>query len=204
MTLYIYNEIFVEGCYDIQLPNMQNPIIIDVGSNTGLFVLRMKQLYPDSIVYGYEPMPSNFTQLESNLKNSQLTRFEIFRKGIGSSARMEKLYVHEKNLGGHSIYNSQTTGKDYVEIELISIEDALQPLNGKPCDLLKLDCEGAEYEIMKSITHEIAPQIKLIIFESTPSLYDIHELINHLKMIGYTVRNTKGLYHAEYNGISAR
>ena len=52
MTLYIYKEIFVEGCYDLSLATDPAPFIIDVGANTGLFIIRMKQLYPNAKVSG--------------------------------------------------------------------------------------------------------------------------------------------------------
>lgn len=75
--------------------------------------------------------------------------------------------------------------ENHVEIDLVSLADALKLLNGRPCDLLKLDCEGAEYEIIKSIDKEMAKCIRKIVFEITPSLYDTNEISEHLKDLGY-------------------
>src|SRR5206468_8154676 len=47
MNLYVYKEIFVDRCYDVPL-GRTDPNIVDVGANTGLFALRMKQLYPQA------------------------------------------------------------------------------------------------------------------------------------------------------------
>ena len=64
MTLFIYKEIVIDKCYDDPALLVEDPIIIDVGANIGLFAIRMKQLYPRSTIYCYEPMPFNYAQLQ--------------------------------------------------------------------------------------------------------------------------------------------
>jgi hypothetical protein len=68
---------------------------------------------------------------------------------------------------------------------------------------LKLDCEGAELEIIASINKEMAARIENILFEPTPSLYNVNELIEHLERIGYGVSRHKGLYLAVHQGEGA-
>jgi FkbM family methyltransferase len=203
MTLFIYKEIFVDGCYDLPLTTSSEPIIVDVGANTGLFIVRMKQLYPTAKVLGYEPLPSNYSQLKRTLELSGLDDVEIFMQGVGGTPRREKLYVHQRNIGGHSIYQSQTSGRKYIEIDLIDVQGLLRLLDGATCNLLKLDCEGAELEIIASINKEMAARIENILFEPTPSLYNVNELIEHLERIGYGVSRHKGLYLAVRQGEGA-
>jgi hypothetical protein len=83
-----------------------------------------------------------------------------------------------------------------LEIELIDVRGLLRLLDGATCNLLKLDCEGAELEIIRSINKELAVRIENILFEPTPSLYDVEELVEHLQSIGYRVGRHKGLYLA--------
>ena len=196
MTLYIYKEIFVEGCYDLSLATNPAPFIIDVGANTGLFIIRMKQLYPNAKVAGYEPLPSNFLQLKRSIELSRLDDVEIFMQGVGSTPRIEKLYIHPKNIGGHSIFQSQAEGSKYIEVDLIDVEGLLRSTNGRTCNLLKLDCEGAEFEIIMSIREHLASRIENIVFEAMPSLYNVNELIKHLEDIGYRLGRHKDLYLA--------
>ena len=196
MTLYIYKEIFVDGCYDLPIATGPDPLIIDVGANTGLFILRMKQLYPKCRIAGYEPLPSNYSQLKKSIELSGLEDVEIFMKGVGSTPRIEKLYIHPKNIGGHSIFQSQAESRKYINVDLIDVEGLLRSMNGKTCNLLKLDCEGAEFEIIRSIREDMAARIENILFEPTPSLYDVNELLEHLENIGYRVGRHKSLYLA--------
>jgi FkbM family methyltransferase len=196
MTLYVYKEIFVDGCYDQpKLPDVR-PQIIDVGANTGLFTIRIKQLYPQAHVHCYEPVPTNFEQLLANLETNSLRDCVTIQEGIGGTTRTEKLFIHKRNVGGHSIYAKVAASGESIQIHLIAIAEALARLPGKTCSLLKLDCEGAEYEIIKSIDPSLAARIDHLIFEPTPSVYDINELKRHLDQIGYDVSWNAGIYVA--------
>jgi FkbM family methyltransferase len=125
-------------------------------------------------------------------------------KGVGGYTRKEKLYIHPKNIGGHSIYQSLAGGgSDHIEIEIVDIAEELNRLNRRSLNLLKLDCEGAEYEILKRINSDMAKSIEKIVFEPTPSAYDVNELIDHLSNVGYQVERIKGMYLAQYQGLSA-
>jgi len=192
MTLFIYKEIFVDGCYDLPLPTAPS-VIVDIGANTGLFMIRMKQLYPNAGIRGYEPLPSNYAQLRQNLELSALDKVETCMQGVGGTTRKEKLYVHPSNIGGHSIHRSLAGGGRHIEIDLVGLRELLDSLDGQRCDVLKLDCEGAELEIIKSIDEEMAKRIDNVVFEPTPSLYDVTQLVEHLKSIGYRVGDYKGL-----------
>jgi FkbM family methyltransferase len=185
MSLYIYNEIFIEHCYDYPSIPGKNPVIIDIGANTGLFALRMKQLYPAATLYCYEPFPSNFAQLSENIEASNLNDVTIVPKGVGGNSRTEHLYINNKNLGGHSLFASEAHSNDSVEIAISGIEEVLNYTGNESVDLIKMDCEGAEYEILKAITPEMVKRIKVIIFESTESVYDINELTDYLTAIGF-------------------
>src|SRR6187551_3632623 len=120
MTLYIYKEIFVDQCYDFPVLD-ENPTIIDVGANTGLFGIRMKQLYPNSQVYCFEPFPRNNGQLQDNIRLSGYKGIAIYQQGVGGSTRRERLFIHKTNLGGHSIIKSEAGSELFEEIEIISL-----------------------------------------------------------------------------------
>lgn len=187
MTLFVYKEIFVDNCYDYPRLKSDKPVIIDVGANTGLFVIRMKQLYPASFIYGLEPFAENYRDLQKNLGESRLSGYKLFQSGLGGRTRKDKLFIHHGNVAGHSLVQSLTGGSDYVEIDLLDIKSLLSNVTGGRCDLMKLDCEGAEYEIIKSIDKETATRIESIVFETHAVGYDVKDLIKHLNDVGYRV-----------------
>lgn len=65
-----------------------------------------------------------------------------------------------------------------AEVEFVSLRDALDMLPQGYCDLLKLDCEGTEYQIINSSDQETAQRIHNIIYEATGHLYIFTESRN--------------------------
>ena len=187
MTLYIYSEIFVEGIYDYPDLGKGEPIIMDIGANTGLFTLRMKQLYPGASIYCYEPFPLNHQDMLTNIKLSNIQEVSVFQKGIGSISRIEKLYINKKNMGGHSLFSSEAGSEEYVNVPILALHEAFNDLKIPYFDLIKMDCEGAEYEILKSIDTELASRIGVIVFESTDSVYNLSEVSDHLVNLGFSI-----------------
>lgn len=195
MSFYIYSEIFIDKCYDIKL-NSEKPIIVDVGANTGYFALRMKQLYPEAIIICFEPYPPCIQQLTETIKINKLKNVEIKKLAVSNKAERSKLYIHPTNIGGHSIF-SENVSENFIEIESITLSEVLTLIYPrKVCNLLKLDCEGAEYPIIKSMTMEHQKNFEHIIYEPTYNSYSIDELNDYLKIIGYRVEAVQSLYHA--------
>ena len=195
MSFYIYAEIFIDKCYDVQLAK-EDPLIIDVGANTGFFALRMKQLYPKSKILCFEPYPPCINHLNETIIINQLKDVEIKPLAISDKSGKCKLFIHPTIIGGHSLF-SENASNIYVEIESVSLLDVLENIRDhSKCDLLKLDCEGAEFSIIKSINMNSSKYFEHIIYEPTYNSYDIKDLHNHLKKLAYNVETQHSLYHA--------
>lgn len=192
MTLYIYKEIFVDHCYDVAL-GKDDVTIVDVGANTGLFALRMKELYPKAKVFCFEPFPPNFEALLEMIRDNQLEGVMPLRKAVGAETGTTRLYVHNRNVGGHSLFSQLASSNNFVEVDVVKADVVLTE-TVEHIDLLKLDCEGAEYEILRSLTPELAARIDRVIVEPTPKLYEVNELKSHMSQLGFKSEWRKGLY----------
>lgn len=195
MTLYIYNEIFVGKCYDVEA---MRGTIVDIGANTGLFALRMSQLWPAATIICFEPYPPNFEKLNETVAINKLTNVTTVMKGVGGTSRTEKLYIDPRNIGGHSI--SMTPSSESVPIVISDLASVLRDI--ARCDMLKLDCEGAEKEIIESITPAMASRIEQIVMEFTPKLYDVASLQDRLRALGYAVSSRQGIFFARASARS--
>ncbi|PKP35261.1 MAG: hypothetical protein CVU00_03110 [Bacteroidetes bacterium HGW-Bacteroidetes-17] len=195
MSFYIYTEIFIDKCYDIEF-NVDNPVIFDVGANTGFFALRMKQLYPNSKVYCFEPYPPCINQLNETIKMNTLSDVHVLPIAVSDQSGKSKLFIHPTNIGGHSIF-SENVSKNFVEIEMVTLAEAIKAnTQNNKCDLLKLDCEGAEFPIIKSLNLDLSKKFEHIIYEPTYDSYDINELNNYIKSLEYKIEPQQSLYHA--------
>lgn len=191
MTLYIYKEVFVDRCYDVTL-DTDHPVILDIGANSGLFALRLKQLYPLAKIFCFEPFPPNFAQLERTIALNGLENVTPIRKAIGAHPGLGKLFIHKRNMGGHSFYAGEARSADHVDVEVIDLASVLSDVR-QQIDLLKVDCEGAEFDILMSLAPAEARQIRRIIVETTSDLYDVGLLNEKMSSLGYQHQPRKDL-----------
>jgi FkbM family methyltransferase len=193
MTLFIFREIFVDCCYDVALPS--EPVVIDVGANTGMFALRAVQLWPGCRLYCYEPHPDNFQALNGTIADNRMQPMvQAFQEGVGGRSRNADLHLHPKNIGGHSILESKKTGH-HVPIKIVDVAELLARTPQGRCDLLKLDCEGAEHEIIMSIDKRLATRIPRIIYEYSAGATGA-QARRHLADLGYEVGRKSKLFLA--------
>lgn len=153
----------------------------------------MKELYPKAKIICFEPFPPNFEALLEMIRDNQLKGVMPLCKAIGAEIGTTRLYVHNRNVGGHSLFSQLASSNHFVEVDVVKADIALTEAVGH-IDLLKLDCEGAEYEILKSLTPELAARIERVIVEPTPKLYDINELKSHMSRLGFKPKWREGLY----------
>ena len=98
-------------------------------------------------------------------------------------------------MGGHSFYAAEAHNTDHVDVEVIDVPSILGDLQ-QPVDLLKLDCEGAEFDILMNLAASEARQIRRVIVETTSGLYDVDQLNAQMSSLGYQhqLRNSLSLY----------
>jgi FkbM family methyltransferase len=191
MTLFIYREIFVDRCYDVRI-DRTDPVIVDIGANTGLFALRMKQLFPAAKVVCYEPFPPNFAQLQQTISSNNLAGVSAVPKAVGARKGSALLYIHERNVGGHSFYPAQASSRQSIAVEVMDLDSVLAECPA-PVDLLKLDCEGAEFDILMNSSN-LSRKVRQVIFEPSPKLYDIRKLLGCMNAMGFQHEWRNGLY----------
>jgi FkbM family methyltransferase len=154
----------------------ETDLIIDVGAHIGLFTLYASQNCKNGLVYAFEPMPDNFTMLESNVMINNLQNIQLDNSAVSESSANMILYKN-KDESGHSKF---IQSENPISVPSKSLNDLFDKNNIKVCNLLKLDCEGAEYEIIDSLDVKNFKLIEKIIIEY--HMADTHpELLENLK-----------------------
>ncbi|MBI1422078.1 MAG: FkbM family methyltransferase [Gammaproteobacteria bacterium] len=133
-------------------------IIVDIGANIGITALWLNRKFPNAKIYCFEPMQDNFEILQKNI--SGIENIQAFNFGLGNTNDELDIFsnVDETNRGGFSIYqreddpdNLGTRTASVGKIQIRKAGEALAELGIKKIDLLKIDTEGAEYDILTSI-----------------------------------------------------
>ena len=156
-------EIFVKRAYGAI---KEGSIVIDVGAHIGLFALFAATTGRGCTVYAYEPVPDIFDVLDHNIHANGLEDRIIPRRlGLAGTRGPRELYGSSNDMR-YSIHRD-IYGPFHasVSVECITLEDVFAQHHLKRCNLLRLDCEGAEYECLYSTPPQILEQIDEIRME---------------------------------------
>src|ERR1022692_4079626 len=86
-TLTVYRDIFDDDCYRQHGVTIKDgDCILDVGANTGLFILFLNKIVANARVYSFEPAPTTFQVLRRNVEAYNKLAVEIFNVGLARTA----------------------------------------------------------------------------------------------------------------------
>lgn len=124
--------------------------IVDVGANIGIFSLHAASLFPNAKIAAYEPSCISMSYLQKNL--SQLN-VDIFPYAVGALSRKAALICTADLSACYIDSNSTDRTVEKQECAMVSLDEVAAHLRA-PIGLLKLDCEGSEFEIMQAASFE--------------------------------------------------
>jgi len=166
-------------------------VVVDIGAHIGTFSIFAATRFKEAKVYAFEPEPSNFKLLKENIQINKLEeRITPFNLAVGGgTGKQIELHYHPTSLASSSTVYSMRTEEtaSAVKVNSISLKDIFQENKLSHCDLLKMDCEGAEYEILFSTPQRVLNKIKSISLEAHGG-GDIPELKSHLEARGFHVK----------------
>jgi len=183
---YILNEIFYQKVYNNDFVCVaENDIVFDIGFNYGFFTLDALTYKPKKII-GFEPNP-NLVKLFNRL---HIDSVELHQSAVSNKAGSTIFY--ENNFSGKSSIHSDVnadTKLDSYNVNICSFNDMAEQYD--VIDYLKVDCEGAEYEIFESIPNEfLTNRIRKIALEFHHNINDIKvvNLISKIKQCGFETK----------------
>lgn len=156
-------------------------VIVDIGANIGAISVLMSILYPDAIIYAFEPSKENYDLLLMNI--AEYRNIIAFNIALGDCDEKRKIFQSTDSLnhGGksfHPNYCNTTTGE---EVDVKNINKTLEKLGITQIDLIKIDCEGSEAEILMGLDYERLSNVGMIVGE-LHSIRDF-ELLDHLSSL---------------------
>jgi FkbM family methyltransferase len=130
-----------------QVPLEAGDVVIDIGAHVGVISCYIAKAHPGVKVLAYEPVPENYLRLLRNVKaNGVEGQVEAYNLAVTGDGRPVKLYGDQAtNSGGYSAY---VPGPTPVHVESTTLARILVEHSLERVKLLKVDAEGAEYEIL--------------------------------------------------------
>lgn len=170
--LHGIKEIFVEEIYLQKLDEF--PYIIDCGANIGLSIIYLKSLSENAIILAFEPDKKNFELLQKNVKSHNLKNVTILNEAVWKN----NSYV---NFSNEATMGSKIGVEKSEKSNLIRANRLKDFLNVN-VDFLKIDIEGAEYEVLKDIEPNLI-FVKKLFLEYHGNFNQNHELVHILQIL---------------------
>jgi len=140
-------DVFFEDEYKF-LP-VKGKQVVDIGANIGDSSIYFALKGAEKVI-ALEPSPKNFESAKINIKLNNLgEKINLIQAGCSSKKGTTKVNKDE----GGARYSLQHNDSSSVSVPVITLHDILQLVDGKEC-VLKMDCEGCEYETILSSSKE--------------------------------------------------
>ena len=204
-------ETILDNCYLGQLPALrQNSTIVDVGAAFGDFCIWAAHQYPQSRVVAFEPQPTSSQLAFENIQDNKVTNVELRCAGVFSSTMAESVHITKtvspgsfSFLDAHAIADGNL--REYEKINFVALSEIIQELQA--VDLLKIDCEGGEYDIILNSPTAVFKNIKFLALEWHDNVIkgkNHLEIVTRLNELGFDVRIKPNPVHSYLGLIFAR
>lgn len=172
--------------------DLTNKTIIDIGANLGIVSIVLAKKNPGIKIYAFEPLRENYENLLKNIELNGIDKniITVENKAVTKDGRNINMSININNRGGSSISDvisvNSSMSKENCGIESITLEEIVKKYKIDKIDLLKIDCEGSEYEILYNTKEDILKNIDYLVgeFHENKDLtdeYDIDKLCEYLE-----------------------
>jgi FkbM family methyltransferase len=159
--------------------------VLDLGANLGYFSLlvdefrRYKHAVPPAFIL-VEANPFLIKKIENNLQYFGIQQYEIVHAVAGPLGSSVKFYVDKE----HTLSSSINKQKNSKELNIPTFQ--FNNYDHTDIDIIKIDIEGAEYELVKNYAPKLA-KAKCLIFELHGNQQQNEALINEFLNKGFRI-----------------
>jgi len=166
-------------------------VIVDVGAHIGSFSLLAARRVPKGVVHAVEPCRDSYNLLRVNVILNESTNVVTHRLALGDRNGTVALY-HSEEPWGHTIVSDSERAESSASKELVeclSLETFFERNKIERCNLLRLNCEGAEFPILMNANSDTLRRCEHLLVLYHGDLWKAHtesDLLRHLRSCGFT------------------
>jgi FkbM family methyltransferase len=192
MDAWIVKEVYLDGDYERYGVALQPGwTVLDIGACLGGFAVFAAQRAPGIIVHAFEPAPDSYRLLRQNIELNQVVNVTAHPLAAAAISGPLTLYT----FAGHAEQNSLTPSRGRgastaVTVESLALADLFDRLELARCDFLKIDCEGAEFDILLNAPPELFGRVRHICMEYHDGVtaFSHADLLRHFEHLGFQTR----------------
>jgi FkbM family methyltransferase len=159
----ILREMFIHQDYRESAQHFSPNVIFDIGANIGLAGCYFAAIFPHSEIYGFEPESGAYRVAEINYRN--IRRGKLFKVALTSQNGEANILSSDICSCGQKLemYDPSSNWRR-EKVKTYRLDDLIRTENLPIPDLLKIDVEGAEYDVLLGLG-DIAQKVKGIVME---------------------------------------
>lgn len=150
---------------EFTVPRERVATVLDIGANIGTSSVYFARIFPNAQIYAFEPMPENFELLRMNSAGEP--RIHPVNCALGASDGEVEILASDSatNFGGFSLHAAGSDASKKQRVPMRNAQAQMDALGITSVDVIKIDTEGAEWEILTALSPELLGAAKLIMGE---------------------------------------
>lgn len=171
-------------------------VILDVGANIGMFSIWAAKRWPSTRIIAFEPLQQNFENLQHNLRMNKISNVEVHQLAVAGNVR--QTYVHSAcdmtSLAGiYGLKQVINTGVSTIKYANAVNTTTLDQICGglDRVRLLKIDAEGAEYEMLWGFNS--FDKVERLVIEAHWNMVDLYN--TPVRLRNFLDQKMPGRYH---------
>jgi FkbM family methyltransferase len=197
---FSFVEVYILQEYDVpEVAWTTLQTIVDIGANVGAATLWFAERSPHARIVAVEPASNAKRLLARNIERNGLDA-RVRAVAVALAAHSGDVDIQES---GSSVFGTiaPVSGIGVERVTALTLEDLLDRCELEEVDLLKLDCEGAEFDIVLGSDDRTLRRNRVIVGEYHSQSRDrLNGLLSRLADAGFTTTSrggeTLGLFHA--------
>lgn len=199
----VFREIFLDKDYRIVdqiIVNAKAPIL-DIGGHIGLFSIYAATLNPHVTIFTFEPEEKNYQHLKNHLKTNNIKNVQTKMLAVSDKEEEGQLFISDDS-HNHSLVSGDAKSQ---KVSMTTLARLIEKNHLERISLAKIDCEGAEYQIILSSPDEVLKKIDNFYIE-----YHIYKpemnpqkISQKLQNLGYKVKQSPSSYSKDLGFIFA-
>jgi FkbM family methyltransferase len=179
--------------------------IVDIGAAIGEFSLFAAVQDPSARIFAYEPFQDSVEIFRENIAANGIRNITLIPNAVWKENTNLQLDFSQLEPLQITSDSQEKAGSRQYRVQAVSLHQVLSNNHLESVDLVKLDCEGAEFDILLGSKPETVMKFKRIVMEYHDAQPGRHhsQLVTHLEALGYSVVARRNVVHPDIGYLYA-
>ena len=199
MDVWSIKETFIDRFYEHYGFTLQPGwTVLDIGAALGEFSLFAAHTVPACRVFAFEPFPESVSLLMENIRLNDTQGVHVIPEAIAAKSSLLSLDLASGEPLQFQSHPESSDGHKQITVNAASLSSLYERLDVADFDLVKMDCEGAEYDILFNTPNAHLRHIHRLVMEYHDNVtpYTHNDLVRFLGEQGFKVETFRNPVHA--------